>query len=183
MSFDAVVFYVLAAVTLVTAVLVITRRNPVHSAVWLVATFVSVAAIYISLGAQFLGAVQMLVYAGGIMILYVFVVMLVRLEPEELAQKLYHRQSLLAWIVCLALLIFVGFGMGSALQLEGGGNYPETVSEMGGHTEAVGAKLYTDFIYPFEVVSILLLVAALGVIVLTRRDWGDKSEESTSAPD
>ena len=145
---EAVVFYALAAFILGFAVLVITSPNPVHSVVFLVATFLCIAVLYLTLGAEFLAMIQVLVYAGGIVVLYLFVVMLA-LSAAVLAEV-------------TAILVY------SAA-------HPAAVPAAAldavpaGNTEAVGWLLYTDYLVPFEVASMLLLAAMVGAIVLARK--------------
>ena len=163
---QAIAFYFIAACILGFAVLVVTTRDTVHSVLFLVLDFLFVAALYVLLGAQFLAAIQVLVYAGGIVVLYLFVVMLVNLKRPPEAHQDPHRRTKL------------GFGLAAAILLElvaiGTYSYASpapaaaaTVAvPVSGNTEQVGWLLYTSYLIPFEIASILLLVAMIGAIIL-----------------
>jgi NADH-quinone oxidoreductase subunit J len=161
-------FFVLAAGILGFAVLVITARSTVHAILFLVLDFLFVAGLYVFLQAQFVAVIQVLVYAGGIVILYLFVVMLVNLKRAPEAHKDPRRRGrlglalslvVLAEFVMIALFGYVGAGSGAT----GGGLSVRNV-------ERVGWMLYTDYLVPFELASMLLLVAMIGAIVLARRE-------------
>jgi len=157
------IFYFFAALAVVGGVMMITRKNAVHAAVYLVLTFVSVAAIYILLGAEFLFAVQVLVYAGGIMVLFLFVIMLVNLEEPRRFSGGRLR------LMTSAVVTFLLFGMLARLfarSLPGQAIAAAPATE--GNLQLVGTLLFTDYLLPFEVVSLLLLVAMIGAIVLGR---------------
>jgi len=161
------VFAVLAAVGLLAAVMVVTRKNPVHSALYLVVTLFCVAAVYVLLHAEFLAVVQILVYAGGIMVLYLFVVFLVR-PPREEESRWTDRRHLLA-AVCLVAVVTVG--LGTHLITVGAPAGPEEATTgLGGNIETVALTLFRHYLLPFETVSVLLLVAMVGAIVLARSE-------------
>ena len=155
-------------------ILVITARNAVHSVLFLVLDFLFVAALYITLNAEFLAVIQIMVYAGGIVVLYLFVVMLVNLkrDPEE---NVDNRR--LGWIgMGLALVVLVelvAIAYASSARsvaptvARAAQSFP--VGIQGGNTEELGWVLYTDYLIPFELASILLLVAMVGAIVLAKR--------------
>jgi NADH-quinone oxidoreductase subunit J len=167
----AIAFYTLAALILGFAILVVTTKNTVHSVLYLVLDFLFVAALYVLLNAPFLAVIQVLVYAGGIVVLYLFVVMLVNLKrPPEAHQDPARRTRL-------------GFGLGVAVLAELGAialfasNIPAPASivpaaplPVSGNTEEVGWLLYTSYLIPFEVASMLLLVAMIGAILLAKRE-------------
>jgi NADH-quinone oxidoreductase subunit J len=158
------IFYFFAALAVVGGVMMITRKNAVHAAVYLVLTFVSIAAIYILLGAEFLFAVQVLVYAGGIMVLFLFVIMLVNLEePRRFSGG--RLRLVTSSVVTLLLFGMLARLFGRTAQVAG----PPAVASTGeGNLQLVGVLLFTDYLLPFEVVSVLLLVAMIGAIVLGR---------------
>ena len=160
------VFYVLASLALVSAVMVITRRSAVHAALFLVLTFFCVAGIYVILSAEFLAAVQVLVYAGGIMVLFLFVIMLVPLEARQLRPPVRHVAGslLLAGLLAASLISFFAAAKGPE---EGGGIQP--LASGGGNIETVGLLLYQRYMLPFEIASVLLLVAMIGAVVLARK--------------
>jgi len=167
---QAIAFYTLAAFILGFAVLVVSTKNTVHSVLFLVMNFLFVAALYVTLGAQFLAVIQILVYAGGIVVLYLFVVMLVNLKRPPEAHQDPHRRSIagfwlaaavLAELVAIAVYGYSGPGPAAATTAAG---------PMPGNTEQVGWLLYTNYLIPFEIASMLLLVAMIGAIVLAKRE-------------
>lgn len=160
-------FYIFAAATLICGVLVVANpfsRNPVTSAMFLVLTIVSMAGLFVLLQAFFLAAVQVLVYAGAVMVLFLFVIMLLDLSEEE--QRAIKRMgavlgALTASLIFLLLLRAVGplqpSANAAAPALEGG-------------TAALGRILFSQYLLPFEIVSVLLLVAMVGVVLLSKKD-------------
>jgi NADH-quinone oxidoreductase subunit J len=166
MSFAQVVFYALAGVAVVSALLVITRRNPVHSAIWLIITLLSVALLYLQLQAEFIAAVQIILYIGGIMVLFLFVIMLVNLDVA-LRQEQFNRQWMVAGLAALLLaaelagVIYLGRGTAALPQAPPGALQP--------NTELIGSALYQAYMLPFEIASLLLLVAMVGAVVMARR--------------
>ena len=166
-----VAFYSIAAIIIGGAVAMVASRRLVRSVVWMVVSFVGVGMLFILLEAEFIAAVQILVYAGGIVVLFLFVIMLVNLGELEQMEYL-HRQWLPALLLSVVLLGEIGFLLwGGARDMVAPA--PERVEEifrgMGGNTETVGLTLYTDYLLPFEVVSVLLLVAMIGAIYLAKR--------------
>ncbi len=166
----AIAFYTLAALILGFAVLVVSTRDTVHSVLFLILNFLCVAALYVLLTAEFLAIIQVLVYAGGIVVLYLFVVMLVNLrrapEEHEAPQRRSRMGLVLAGAVMgelAAILIYSG-----AQGLTAGST--ASVPTLMGNVEQVGWLLYTDYLVPFEVASMLLLVAMVGAIVLAKRE-------------
>ena len=167
---DSIAFYTLAALILAFGILVITARNTVHSVLFLVVNFLFVAALYALLGAPFLAVIQVLVYAGGIVVLYLFVVMLVNLKrPPEVHQD-RHRMSRLAFVIACVLLAEIGaIALWSYARpvAAAASAVPMTASQ---NVEQVGWLLYTTYLVPFEVASMLLLVAMVGALLLARRE-------------
>ena len=167
---EAIAFYTIAAFVLGFAVLVVSTKDTVHSVLFLVLDFLFVAAIYVLLGAQFLAAIQVLVYAGGIVVLYLFVVMLVNLKRPPEAHSDTNRRTKLGFGLAAAVLgeLAVIAALGSALPVA-----PTSASAampVVGNTEQVGWMLYTSYLIPFEIASMLLLVAMIGAIVLAKRE-------------
>jgi NADH-quinone oxidoreductase subunit J len=169
---ETIAFYTLAACILVLGVLVVTARNTVHSVLFLVANFLCVAVVYVMLAAEFLAIIQVLVYAGGIVVLYLFVVMLVNLKRPPEAPLDRRRQSRLGFLMAGALLAEIAAILAysamrpappAAIAAEG-------ALTAGGNTKVVGLLLYTDYLIPFEVASILLLVAMVGAILLAKKE-------------
>ena len=167
---ESLVFYTLAALIVGFGVLVVTTKNPVHCVLFLVANFLCVAMIFVLLAAEFLAIIQILVYAGGIVVLYLFVVMLVNLRRPPDAQIDTRRQARLGFVLAALLLAEISaILMYSAVHPSSTGAVAPQLTA-GGNTEAVGMLLYTDYLVPFEVASMLLLVAMVGAIVLARRE-------------
>jgi len=167
----AIAFYFISACILGFAVLVISTKDTVHSVLFLVLDFLFVAALYVLLGAQFLAAIQVLVYAGGIVVLYLFVVMLVNLKRPPEAYQDPHRRRNLGLALSAAILLEVG-----AIATYGYVNPAPALAAaplvpgISGNTEEVGWLLYTSYLIPFEIASMLLLVAMIGAIVLAKRE-------------
>jgi len=163
---QAIAFYVIAACILGFAVLVVSTRDTVHSVLFLVMDFLFVAALYVLLGAQFLAAIQVLVYAGGIVVLYLFVVMLVNLKRPPEAHSDPHRRTQLGFWLAAAVLVELG-----AIAAYGyTGPVAPAAAPVARNTEQVGWLLYTSYLIPFEIASVLLLVAMVGAIVLAKRE-------------
>jgi len=167
---EAIAFYTLAAFILGFAVMVITTKNTVHSVLFLVMNFLFVAALYVLLGAQFLAVIQVLVYAGGIVVLYLFVVMLVNLKRPPEAHQDPHRHTALGFWLSAAVLIEFGAIAAYGYARPAAPTVAAAVVPAGGNTEQVGWLLYTSYLIPFEVASMLLLVAMIGAIVLAKRE-------------
>lgn len=160
-------FYYLAAACIASAGLAITRSNPIHSMLWVLALFLHVARIFVLVGAQFLAAVQVIVYAGAILVFYLFFVMLLDL-PSETAGRRFGAH----WP--LAVAAGAAFALLSARAYEPGLAPPRQVvtveTASTGNLAAVGTALFTEFVLPFEIVSLVLLVAIVGAVVVARRE-------------
>lgn len=161
-----ILFYVFAALTLLCGALVIANpfsRNPVTSAMFLVLTIIFMAGLFVLLHAFFLAAVQVLVYAGAVMVLFLFVIMLLDLKAEE--RQRIKITSLVAGVIAAGALLFVF--LQTLLHAT-----PATVADpsVEGGTRELGRLLFTQYLLPFEIVSILLLVAMIGAILLSKKD-------------
>ena len=166
---EQLAFYGLSAGILVFAVLVISARNTVHSVLFLVVNFLFVAALYVVLQAQFLAVIQVLVYAGGIVVLYLFVVMLVNLKRPPEAHRDRRRRSRLGAVLALAVLAeFAVIALYGYVQPAGPAAGGAATSLL--NVERVGWLLYTDYLVPFELASMLLLVGMIGAIVLAKKE-------------
>jgi NADH-quinone oxidoreductase subunit J len=159
-------FYLFAALTLLCGFLVVANpfsRNPVTSAMFLVLTIVALAGLFVLLHAFFLAAVQVLVYAGAVMVLFIFVIMLLNLKEE--ARRRIKSVSIVAGVVSVGALAAVAWKTitGSAI---GQGLTPQAE----GSTTALGKMLFTQYLLPFEIVSVLLLVAMVGAILLSKKE-------------
>jgi NADH-quinone oxidoreductase subunit J len=164
-------FVVLAVLSLLMAIAVVVAKNPVHSALFLLASFLLVACIFFLMQAEFPGAVQMLVYAGGIMVLFLFVIMLVHQRTVKGTKSLQHQ-----WDIALLLGLLFSLPFLYILWTEKFADVPEKANALRmaggrvvGNTQAVAAVLYRDYLLPFEVASIFLLVAMIGAVVLGKR--------------
>lgn len=157
-----------AAVIAVTAVLVVALRNPIYSALSLLVMFFHVAGLYVTLHAEFLAAVQIIVYAGAILVLYLFVVMLLNVKREDR----YHSQWRIAAFVGVPLLVeFLVLIAGSATTGSAGVPSPESIEAVpADNTLVIGQTLFSTYLFPFEVASLILLVAMIGAIILAKRD-------------
>jgi NADH-quinone oxidoreductase subunit J len=166
---QAIAFYILAACILGFAILVVTTKDTVHSVLFLVLDFLFVAALYVLLNAPFLAVIQVLVYAGGIVVLYLFVVMLVNLKRPPEAHQDPHRRTGLGFGMAAAILLEVAAISVYASASTSPAGAP-TVLPVTGNTEQVGWLLYTNYLIPFEIASMLLLVAMIGAIILAKRE-------------
>lgn len=165
---ETIFFYAFALLTLGGGVLTITRRNAVHSAIALIVSLAGVAGLYLLQQAEFLFAVQIILYVGGVMLLYLFVIMLVNLD-EAARQRQFNRQWWLALgcvlVIGLELLYFVRKGAG-AFQLA----QPSTQISPLGNTEQLADVLFSQYLLPFEVASVLLLVAIVGSVLMGKKE-------------
>ncbi len=163
-----IAFFILAGLALVSSILVITQRNAVHSAIWLVVTLFSAGGIYLMLHAEFLFAVQIIVYVGGIMVLFLFVVMLVNLDVAG-KQAQFSRQWPLGLFTVLVLVAELAYGLYPQSR-RGFALAPTSPAPMtGGNTQAVGLALYQNYMLPVEIASLLLLVAMIGAVIMAKR--------------
>lgn len=164
---ELIFFYIFAILAVSSAIAVISLRNPVHSAVFLMVCFLQVAAIFILLRSPFLAAVQVFVYVGAVMVLFLFAVMVLDLGKERFGEHLHH-QSPMAIIIIIGLIFVMGLGLAKARLDAPIGKYTEEA--MLKNTEVMGELLYTKYVFPFEVVSLLLLIALIGAIVLVMKE-------------
>lgn len=167
MPWDAIIFYLLATICLLSAGGVVVSSNPVHAGVFVILCFFNVAAIFVMLGAEFLAAVQIIVYSGAILVLVLFVLMLV--DPDDLPEFHAARpiQRTVGLLLGAILLLEVGVAIMTRTVVGQPGNAtPAAVASVGGNVQAVGNNLYTQYLLPFEVISLVLLVGVIGAIVL-----------------
>ena len=158
-------FYFLAIMAVVSAIFVITRRNPVHAALSLIVTLLSLAGFYLMLYAPFVAGVQIVLYAGGIMVLFLFVIMLVNLE-QNIREYQFNKQWLVGIIAALSLgglLLFV-YQRGHDIFPRDFAALPEAQN-----TQQIGIALYGNYMLPFEIASLLLLVAIVGAVVMAKK--------------
>lgn len=176
-----IVFLTTATIAVISALLMVTRKDMVHSILWMVVTFFQIAVVYVMLGAEFLAVLQVMVYAGAILVLFLFVVMLLNLRSGHRLSGPQPLSAKLAWPAALALALeLIGVILlssrppqTSAGDLTGGTNViwdAAQVAAVGGNAQAVGQTLYTRFLLPFEVSSLILLLAVVGAVVLARKE-------------
>ncbi len=162
-----IVFFYFASVIVATAALVVALRSPVHSALALLVMFFHVAGLFVTLHAEFLAVIQILVYAGAILVLYLFVVMLLNLKGEV---RFHHQLTVGLFLGCMvfaeAVLLVVKGESSLSANLPAPGE-PTHLTQ--GNTEAIGELLYSTYLFPFEIASLILLVAMVGAVILTKK--------------
>ncbi len=165
MNASDILFYFLSALALGSAIMVVISRNPVHSVLWLIVTFFAISGHYILMNAQFIGIVNLIVYAGAIMVLFLFVIMLMNLNAAEEPQK--NRWMKFAGIISGGCLLLVMVAALKNAEIRG----METQMQEGniGLIENLGRTLFTDFVVPFEVSSVLFLSAMVGAVVIGKK--------------
>ncbi len=173
MMIAAICFYVFATIAVVSGVMVITARNPVHAVLWLILAFVNGAFLFILLGAEFLAMVLVVVYVGAVAVLFLFVVMMLDVNLARLRQGMleYAPLGVAIGVVLLAELVMAGAGWVTGGTVE----VPDQLKIEPGvsNTEALGRVLYTDYLFVFETAGVLLLVGMVGAILLTLRHRSD----------
>lgn len=165
MGFEQIIFYLFAAALIMSAVSVVTVRNPVLAALFLIAAFFSSSAIWIMLEAEFLGVVLVLVYVGAVMVLFLFVIMMLDINTDLLREGFirYLPVGLLVAVVIAAEMILVMMSKAFDKPI------PAPLPANHSNTEALGTILYTNYVYPFEIAAVILLVAIIAAIVLAHR--------------
>ena len=166
-AFRWVVFSLSGLVAIVASLMMVTRRNPIHSALWLIVAFFSLAVIYLTLHAQFIAIAQVMVYAGAIMMLIIFVIMLIQLEIESTRKGRLTGGKVIGAFITVILFLEIGAALfsfpGGASKASG-----EVATQMGS-VASVGTALYGKYLFPFEIASILLLVGLVGAVLLAKR--------------
>ncbi len=158
-------FYLFAAIMLIGGIMVITRKNPVHSALALIVTLLAQASVYLMLYAPFVAGVQVILYAGGIMVLFLFVIMLVSID-----RSMKDRQFNSQWIVGAIAAIALG-GLFIAVYMKGMNIFPDHALSIveNDNTQNVATMLYGQYMFAFEIASLLLLVAIIGAVVMAKK--------------
>jgi NADH-quinone oxidoreductase subunit J len=177
---DTALFYVFGAIAVLASVLVIGQRNPIHSVLLLIASFGALSGLYVLLDAPFAAVIQIIVYAGAIMVLFLFVVMLLNAPHEDTEEDLVHPllrpgPMRLGAVLAAALVIELVWAL-----TKGGGESGQFAAGAVTSVATIGRSLFTDYAFAFEVTSILILVAMVGAVVLARREAPDRS--AASAP-
>ena len=168
---DKVLFYFFASIAVASAALMVTRRNVVHGAIFLITALLATAGIFLQLRAEFLFIVQIILYVGGIMVLFVFVIMLVNLDVA-LQQIQFARQKWVALFVALALAGQVGVMFWTSGKVAGQGLPVLTAAaakDLPLNSETVAKSLFDTYLLPFEIASVLLLVAMIGAVVMAKK--------------
>jgi len=168
MSFQTLIFYAFAAILVFAGLRVITTRNPVHAALWLVLSFFSAAGVWLLLQAEFLAIALVLVYVGAVMVLFLFVVMMLDVNFDKLRERFKSYIPVAATVGILVLvemtLVLVGGYLGGERTVA-----PPASAAGYSNTKALGLQIYTDYAYPFEIAAMILLVAIIAAIALTHR--------------
>ncbi len=172
MDIKTSLFYVFSAILLFAAFRVITARNPVHAALFLVLAFFQAAAIWILLKAEFLAITLVLVYVGAVMVLFLFVIMMMDINLDSVRQGFWKHFPLAAGVGAL-IALEMGFVLMGGFRLTDGPQTPEVLAAQANNTKALGVLLYTKYIYPMEVAAVLLLVGIVAAIALTLRERKD----------
>jgi NADH-quinone oxidoreductase subunit J len=177
MTFQTFTFYVFAAILVFAALRVVTTRNPVQAALWLVLAFFTAAGVWMLLQAEFLAIALVLVYVGAVMVLFLFVVMMLDVNFDNLRQHFRSYVPIGALVGALVLLEMALVIVGSAI----GPGTALPVAPAGSNTSALGRLLYVDYVYPFEIAAVVLLVAIVAAIALTHRERRESKYQSPGA--
>ncbi|HMV16338.1 MAG TPA: NADH-quinone oxidoreductase subunit J [Zoogloea sp.] len=167
MDFQVVVFYFFSAIMVIASLKVITSRNPVHAALYLVLSFVSASGIWLLLQAEFLAIALVMVYVGAVMVLFLFVVMMLDINIERLRQGFWSYLPVGA-LIAIAMVVEMGMVLGTYFGLDSV-PLPPAPEQGYSNTKALGRLLFTEYAYPFELASIVLLVAMIAAVALTLR--------------
>ena len=162
---ETAMFYVFSVLAVGSGLAVVTRRNPITAALFLVLAFFSLAGIYVLMDAFFLAAVQVAVYAGAIMVLFLFVIMLLNLGPEDLPRFMTRKVK---WLYAISSIVLVALLLGIDLGRHAGSE----AAPMAGEVGAIGDKLFGEYLLPFEITALLLLVAIVGSVAMAHRETG-----------
>jgi len=166
--FKVFIFSIVAILAIFSSLMMVTRKNPIHSALWLIVSFCTLAVIYLMLNAQFIAVAQVMVYAGAIMMLIIFVIMLVHLERDIVSERRFSTTKFVGGFITVILFLEILFVILSYQMTGKEGVYtPEKVNSIG-NVKVVGSLLYGQYLFPFEIASILLLVGIVGAVVLVR---------------
>jgi NADH-quinone oxidoreductase subunit J len=169
MSLELILFILFAAVAAVSGILMITRSNPIIAALFLILNFGSLAGLYLLLNAQFIAVVQVIVYAGAIMVLFLFVIMLLKPGHETLVSKIIGIKT---FSFAIAALVFIQLAYLIFFSHPGSSIKPDVAASINaGTVETIGRELYTNYVLPFEAAGFLLLAATIGAVVLAKKKF------------
>jgi NADH-quinone oxidoreductase subunit J len=176
MTFDYVIFVVSAVVAVFGATMMIFQRNPVASVLYLILSLLAQAVLYVQLGALFLGVILIIVYAGAIMVLFLFVIMLLNLRGrEDLGGQDPVMSRFFKYLVSILFLVELVFIVRQSV-LGSAAAGPDSVSEEFGSVSDVAMRMFQEYLYPFELTGVLLLAAVVGAVVISRRVQGAGEE-------
>ena len=167
--FQWLIFLGAAFVSIVASLLVITRKNPIHSALFLVLTFLSVSVLYLLLYQQFMFIIQIFVYAGAIVMLIVFVIMLLDLEIEVRSGLKIVYSKVIGGFLAVLFLFGILYSVVAKSPTGKMGSYTPTPDKVSANVKAVGEMLFTQYLFPFEIVSVLLVAAIIGAVILSKK--------------
>ncbi|MEY4630020.1 MAG: NADH-quinone oxidoreductase subunit [Pseudomonadota bacterium] len=176
-------FYLLAGLVAISSLMVVTSRNPVTSAIFLVLDLFFVAALYAKLDAHFTAAIQVLVYAGAIVVLFVFVIMLLNLKPDALRGIRFSVGEAVVLLVTLIGFVIIGAELASPVPegLPAGPLSVAAIEEAGGNTHVLAMRMFTSFLWPFEIASILILLAIVACVMVARKEKPESGKHNLKA--
>jgi len=182
-NLQSVLFFFFSVVALLSAIMMILHRNPVYSAIFLIVTFFALAGFYVLLNAPFVASVHIIVYAGAIMVLFLFVIMLLNLKRDAIRERGKIVRRVFATLLVLILLAEIAVLIGGSIlssnsdgaiaaqqTIVGLANGSSDTTTVVGNTKAIGRELFTTYILPFEIASVLLLVGIIGAVILAKRN-------------
>jgi NADH-quinone oxidoreductase subunit J len=180
MSGQEIAFYIFSTLAVAFSILVVTNKNPIHSAFSLVLVFFCIAADFVLLNAHLLATLQILVYAGAVMVLFLFVIMLLNADVKNNEKrKIPKFKVFVTLLLCCALFLIINYAIQTGHYFENKEKFTEDfIESMGGNTKVISTLMFSDFILPFELTSILLLVGIVGSVALAKRklDLEEKSK-------
>ena len=168
---ELIFFLIFAVIAIASAVGVVTFRNPVHSALSLIICFLQVAALFILLRSPFLAVMQVFIYVGAVVVLFLFAVLILNLGREQMKERIFHGSPLVL-VVIVGFVLEVGYLIFKGRLAAPIGPYTEQALAL--DTEVIGTLLFTKYLFPFEVVSLLLLVALVGAVILAMKEKGEE---------
>jgi NADH-quinone oxidoreductase subunit J len=168
---DSILFYFFAGIAIASAALLVTRRNPIHSAVYLVTTLLATAGIFLQLHAEFLFIVQIILYLGGVAALFLFVILLLRLDVT-MQQANYSRQKWVSLVVAVALAVQIAAILWASRRIPGQGLFVRGAApadKLPPNSEAFAQSLFSSYLLPFEILGVMILVTIIGAVVLANK--------------
>lgn len=179
LPYQQIFFMLFGALAVAGALMVVLQRSPLNSALSLIVTFVGITANYVLLKAQFLAAIQIIVYAGAIIVLFMFVIMLLSVRNEE---SRLERNTVVKWMTVPCALAMLAVLIYAMREVRTPANYQAARSVRAGTSEIIGRELFTTYLLPFEATSVLIIMAIVGAIVLARRADAPGTDEAVEAP-